>query len=401
MSCFLGPSGLSWVGQEYFRFLTSFGFRVIPVWIMEPELRESLDPFLAEAMLLAASKPIGESPLQFHTGRSDELRAIKNRTACLASFVLEGNRLVDGQMRVANGVDGILVPTNFCRNACLSSGIPAKKIFRVSYPLDTRTWNPDVKPLVKKGDRYRFLYMNSWYERKGWDVLLRAWWQEFTADDPVELVIKSYRETDRQDHLDIELAKFAVKMGVDRSKKAPVTIIDQVLPAPALPGFMKSFDCYVSPHRSEGFGLNPWFAMALGVPVIATDYGGNTDFCKSDTSWLIRADEYTKPSQKELDIFPHLEGITWVEPSIKDLRFNMRHCMRYPDEAQRRARNGRQLVAFAYSYEMTHDNFADAVKSVSKGAWERLCLARNAEAVAKQPAQRFESIDKPLKMVEI
>jgi hypothetical protein len=36
----------------------------------------------------------------------------------------------------------------------------------------------------------------KWERRKGWDVLLRAYWAEFMHDDPggeVELVIKSYK----------------------------------------------------------------------------------------------------------------------------------------------------------------------------------------------------------------
>jgi glycosyltransferase involved in cell wall biosynthesis len=35
-------------------------------------------------------------------------------------------------------------------------------------------------------------------------------------------------------------------------------------------------DCYVSLHGSEGFELGMAEAMALGKPVIGTDYCGNT-----------------------------------------------------------------------------------------------------------------------------
>lgn len=42
--------------------------------------------------------------------------------------------------------------------------------------------------------------------------------------------------------------------------------------------------CYVSPHASEGWGLCLSDAMAHGNLVVATDYGGNTDFMNSRNS---------------------------------------------------------------------------------------------------------------------
>jgi len=37
-------------------------------------------------------------------------------------------------------------------------------------------------------------------------------------------------------------------------------------------------DCYISLHRSEGYGMNLLEEMGHGVPVIATNYSGNVDF---------------------------------------------------------------------------------------------------------------------------
>ena len=50
---------------------------------------------------------------------------------------------------------------------------------------------------------------------------------------------------------------------------------------------MAAADCYVSLHRSEGFGLTLAEAMALGKPVIATGYSGNLDFMTPETSYLV------------------------------------------------------------------------------------------------------------------
>jgi glycosyltransferase involved in cell wall biosynthesis len=50
---------------------------------------------------------------------------------------------------------------------------------------------------------------------------------------------------------------------------------------------MAASDCYVSMHRAGGFGLGMAEAMALGKPVIGTDYAGSTDFLSEETGYPV------------------------------------------------------------------------------------------------------------------
>jgi glycosyltransferase involved in cell wall biosynthesis len=192
--------------------------------------------------------------------------------------------------------------------------------------------------------------MNSIYERKGLDVLLRAYWQAFSKRDAVELVIKSYQENDRPLHATKYVEAIAAKYGITTQDRAPVNVIDAPMSDQDVPGFMKSFDAVVSTHRSEGFGLTPFYAMALGIPVIATDHGGVTDFCREDTAWLVEVEAMVKAGTAETKIFDHLDGVNWAEPSVDSATMALRECLYDSTLRADKAEKGRALVTENFSY---------------------------------------------------
>ena len=109
----------------------------------------------------------------------------RQAVAFLGVVFFEGNRLSPGQLSPCRALKVICAPSSFCRSGLLRSGIPNGKIKLVPVPLDTSAWSPEVKPRFPNEGRFRFLFMNSIYERKGLDVLLRAYWDEFSASEPV------------------------------------------------------------------------------------------------------------------------------------------------------------------------------------------------------------------------
>lgn len=76
---------------------------------------------------------------------------------------------------------------------------------------------------------------------------------------------------------------------------------------------VRSADVFLSLHRAEGFGLGPAEAMALGVPVIATNWSGNLQFMTSDTSALI---PYKLVPVPEDCLHYGIEGAEWADPDI-------------------------------------------------------------------------------------
>ena len=73
-------------------------------------------------------------------------------------------------------------------------------------------------------------------------------------------------------------------------------------------------DCYVSLHRSEGFGLTLAECMALGKPVIGTAFSATTDFMTDENSYPVPY-ELTRVGA-DCEIYP-AEG-TWAEPDVAE-----------------------------------------------------------------------------------
>ena len=73
------------------------------------------------------------------------------------------------------------------------------------------------------------------------------------------------------------------------------------------------FDVFFSLHRSEGYGRGMAEALQLGLDVIATDFGGNTDFCTGPLSHPVRYRQVPIPR----GAYPCAEGHQWAEPDLE------------------------------------------------------------------------------------
>lgn len=72
-------------------------------------------------------------------------------------------------------------------------------------------------------------------------------------------------------------------------------------------------DVFLSLHRSEGFGRGLAEALQLGLDVIATDYGGNQDFCHGPLAHPVRCQEVPIPR----GAYPCADGHRWAEPDLR------------------------------------------------------------------------------------
>ena len=127
--------------------------------------------------------------------------------------------------------------------------------------------------------------------------------------------------------------------------RADVLVLDDYLATGEMAALMDVADCYVSLHRSEGFGLTMAESMALGKPVIATGYSGNLDFMDDDTAYLVK----WMPGSVPIGCAPYRAGARWAEPDLEDAARLMRHVVEHPDEARATGARARAAVLAGHS----------------------------------------------------
>ncbi len=196
---------------------------------------------------------------------------------------------------------------------------------------------PIVEPVVDRTltrrdldypDGFVFLFVFdhlSVARRKNPLGLIAAFTRAFAPGEGPVLIIKSING-DRKIH-DLEATRLAAL------ERPDVVVTDGYVGEDALGAMIALSDCYVSLHRSEGFGLTIADAMALGVPVIATAYGGNLEFTDEHNSELVPA---TTVSVGRAG-FPYPPDAHWGEPDLDVAAEAMRRTVREQERARERA----------------------------------------------------------------
>ena len=122
-------------------------------------------------------------------------------------------------------------------------------------------------------------------------------------------------------------------------------------------------DAYLSLHRGEGLGLGMLEAMAVGVPVIATAYGGNMDFTQNETAFLVPF-KMVKP---ETDFKTYAKVVEWPEPDVDVAAGHLRVLYDHPELGRSKAAAALAFIEDYYSLE----NFEKCVREVVRQWRER------------------------------
>jgi len=127
-----------------------------------------------------------------------------------------------------------------------------------------------------------------------------------------------------------------------------IYLLDREMTRAEIDSLLAVCDCFVSLHRSEGFGLGPAEAMSLGKPVILTNWSGNTDYMTLDNS--IGIDYQLIPVGK---VYGHYQpDQIWADPDLEQAAYWMKHVAQDDQLAARMGLLGQETIRDKFSPEI-------------------------------------------------
>jgi glycosyltransferase involved in cell wall biosynthesis len=247
--------------------------------------------------------------------------------------------------------DEIWTGSEFNKQAIINSGV-TKPIYIIPEAIDT--YLPDIQPYkVPNSILFNFYSIFEWTERKNPTALLEAYWREFENESGVGLVLKTYVDNFSADKKsEIHSAAREVKARLGLKNYAPIYFYTNLMDRHQVYRFHKTFDCFVSAHRGEGWGIPQMEAMLMGKPIISTNCGGIHEYLTDGVDAKLLPCSLVKLHGNTRNQQWYSNDQKWADIEINDLRKAMRWVFDHRKEAQEMGKKAHELVEKKFSLEV-------------------------------------------------
>lgn len=347
----VGPAydrgGYGAVTRSYVRGLARIGYpvRLVPTGPRDPEVGAET----VQELLALERAPVGSSPaLVVHS--TPKLFRIAPRLGFVRRIgctIFETDGLPPGWAERCNAMDEVWVPSQFNVETFSSAGVDARKLAVVPYGIEVADYEPSSER--RKDGPFTFLYVCEFNWRKGLDLLLESFINEFEPGE-ARLVMRVFsnghqgvaaNEVERVLYESVE-----GRLERPEGSRPEVTVITQGLLPAELKRLYETADLYISTDRANGWGVPCQEAMALGIPAATINWSGSTEFMKNGNSLLIQPEDELVPVDPRLvSAVPELyTGQRWPRVEAAEVRRVMRWAVENPEGLRAVAEAGARHV---------------------------------------------------------
>jgi len=253
----------------------------------------------------------------------------KNGLFNVGAFCWETDRIPDIWVQHLNKMQLVLVPCEENLQVARRCGVVVP-VEKVHYACDVSRYQRDIKSFqIPQIDRtFKFLAVCQYSKKKGLDPLLKAYLSEFTSQDKVSLILKTYfGPNDGQPEAQkmMEIVGIVKKM-LRLNNYPPIHLIPQVLDFDKVDRLYATADCYCLPSRGEGWGVPHFDALGYGLPAIATEGTAPQEFITPECGWLVKSHMSPVVDMPHPHEFLYTGIENWHEPEVGHLKTCMREA---------------------------------------------------------------------------
>lgn len=247
---------------------------------------------------------------------------------------------------INKNMHGVMAATEFVKEILIQNGVKIP-IQVVHMALGQGQFlNPTENYGLRTNKQFKFLHISSGRARKGVDVLLKAYLEEFNSEDDVCLVVKTFPNPDNI---------FSEEIPKITDPNAPeIEVINNLeLTEQQIVNLINTCNASIYPSRAEGFGLPHAESMLHAKPVIATNYSSYLDFLNTDSGFMIDYKLVNATDSEMANV-----GSKWAEPSLEDLKKQMRYLYEHRDKFDEEPIKSKLEKAKASALKLNYKNTA-------------------------------------------
>jgi len=240
----------------------------------------------------------------------------------------------------------VWVPCKFQIDSYKKGGVNPRKLKHVPHGVNIHEFVPEgLRMKFGETEAFLFLTIMDVSHRKGPDVLLKAYFEEFAETKPGEvlLVFKGYTggagDAERQ-----KIEKMILEAKAAAKSQAQVLFLSGFLSDEQMPLLHRSVHAYINSSRGEGWNFPALQSMACGVPCIMPKHSSHLDFGTDQNCLWIDVVETAIDDPKFLAMDARFYGHSWWEPKIDSLKKQMRWATTHREELKQKGQQAREDV---------------------------------------------------------
>lgn len=275
----------------------------------------------------------------------------KTRIGCT---VWETTRLPEHWIPQMNSLDEAWAVSEWGKKQFKDSGVEVP-IEVVHEGVDDTIFNPFAPRFTElKSGAFKFLSIFKWEKRKAPDILLAAFLQEFGKDDNVQLIIQSFNPfMCNGDPKLWELIKYKLLFELGVPNDPRIAFVPYIQEYKDLARLYCSCDAFVLPTRGEAWGLPLIEAMSCGLPTIATNWSGLTEFMNEDVAYMV--DVEAMENAEDPPFIPAYKESKWAKPNIESLKKRMRDVYENREKAKEKGIKAAEFVSSKFTWQVAAD----------------------------------------------